>query len=75
MPLVSKLTGNGRTTIPRPVRERLGLRPGDRLLYEVEGEAVRIRKAPAVDPGCLRAIQATLSEWDSAEDDAAYADL
>jgi antitoxin PrlF len=75
MPLVSKLTGNGRTTIPRQVRERLGLRPGDRLVYEVEGDAVRIRKAPAVDLAYLRAVQATLSEWDSAEDDAAYADL
>jgi AbrB family looped-hinge helix DNA binding protein len=75
MPFVSTLTKKAQTTIPRPVRERLMLRPGDRLVYELEGDAVRIRKAPAVDLAYLRAVQATLSEWDSAEDDAAYAGL
>ena len=45
------------------------------MIYEVEGEVVRLRKLPATDIGYLRAIQTTLSEWDSVEDDAAYADL
>lgn len=75
MTITSRLTSKAQTTIPRPIRERLDLRPGDRLVYEVEGDVVRLRKLPATDLGYLRAIQATLTEWDTPEDDAAYADL
>lgn len=39
----SKLRSDGRTTLPREVREALAIRPGDRLRYTIlEGE-VRIR--------------------------------
>jgi AbrB family looped-hinge helix DNA binding protein len=73
--LLSKLTAKAQTTIPREVRERLGLRPGDVIVYEVEDRAVRLRKLPAIDAGYLRAVEATLSEWDSPEDDEDYAAL
>ncbi len=75
MLITSRLTSKAQTTIPRAIRDRLDLRPGDRLIYDVEGEVVRLRKLPATDIGYLRAIQTTLSEWDSEEDDTAYADL
>lgn len=75
MLLTSKLTAKAQTTIPREVRERLGLTPGDSLVYEVEGETVRLRRLAPVDRAYLRAVQATLSEWDSPEDEAAYAGL
>jgi antitoxin PrlF len=75
MLLTSKLTAKAQTTIPREVRERLGLTPGDSLVYEVEGETVRLRRLAPVDLAYLRAVQATLSEWDSPEDEAAYAGL
>lgn len=40
----STLTSKGQLTIPKEVRERLGLKPGDGLLFEVEGDdAVRLR--------------------------------
>lgn len=29
----SKLTSRGQTTIPKRIRERLGLKPGDRVLF------------------------------------------
>ncbi|MGH7562940.1 MAG: AbrB/MazE/SpoVT family DNA-binding domain-containing protein [Gemmatimonadota bacterium] len=32
----STLTSKGQVTIPKPVRDRLGLRPGDRLEFTVE---------------------------------------
>lgn len=75
MLLTSKLTAKAQTTISREVRERLGLTPGDSLVYEVEGETVRLRRLAPVDLAYLRAVQATLSEWDSPEDEAAYAGL
>ena len=72
---VSRLTARSQTTIPRTVREALGLRPGDMIEYEIEDETVRMRKQAALDVSYLRALQATLSERDSPEDAAAYDDL
>jgi antitoxin PrlF len=37
------LTSKGQLTVPKGVRERLGLSPGDKLLFEVEDEAIRLR--------------------------------
>ncbi len=38
----STISKQGQTTIPKPVRESLGLRPGDRVRYVIVGGAVRI---------------------------------
>jgi antitoxin PrlF len=65
----------GQTTIPREVRQKLSLRPGDVLIYELDEDAVRVRKQAPLDVGYLRAVQTTLSEWDSPEDAAAFDDL
>jgi len=37
-----RLNSKGQVTIPREVRRRLGVRAGDRLLFEEEGDAVRV---------------------------------
>ncbi len=39
---VSTMTSNGRTTIPKEVRDALDLRPGDKLTWEVRGGRVAI---------------------------------
>jgi bifunctional DNA-binding transcriptional regulator/antitoxin component of YhaV-PrlF toxin-antitoxin module len=44
---MSSLTSTGQTTLPREVREALGVVPGDRLVYEIEGDVVKIRAARA----------------------------
>jgi antitoxin PrlF len=75
MQVTSKLTAKGQTTIPREVRERLSLKPGDLISYQIEDGAVRLRKLEPVDIGYLRAVQASLSEWASPEDAEAYDDL
>ena len=36
---------------------------------------MRLRRLAPADAAYLRAVQATLGEWDSPEDDAAYAGL
>jgi antitoxin PrlF len=72
---ISKVTSKGQTTLPREVREALSLRPGDRVVYEIEDDAVMIRKLAPLDATYLSALQSTLSEWNSPEDAAAYDDL
>jgi AbrB family looped-hinge helix DNA binding protein len=69
-PLESTLSSKGQTTIPGPVRKRLGLEPGDVLHYEVTPDgAVQIRKARKVDLAWARAVEATLTEWQGEADD------
>ena len=36
----STLTSKGQVTIPKEVRERLGLEPGDRLAFEVREDGI-----------------------------------
>ena len=38
----STITSKGQTTLPKSVREALGVRPGDRVRYVVSGDEVRI---------------------------------
>lgn len=38
----SRITSKGQTTLPKPVREALGVKPGDRVRYLIIGDEVRI---------------------------------
>ena len=40
-----RITSRGQVTIPVEIRERLGLLPNREVEFEVDGSAVRIRKA------------------------------
>jgi antitoxin PrlF len=72
----SMLTTRGQVTLPLFVRKRLHLKPGDSVVFE-ESEAgtVSIRKAERLDLEFLSALDKTLSEWNSENDDRAYRDL
>ena len=39
----STVTSKGQTTIPGKIRKALGIKPGDRLAYAVEGEHATLR--------------------------------
>ena len=70
--IFSKVSVKSQTVIPREVRERLDLRPGDTLRYRVTDEGILLDKAPASeadDPF------ATFSEWSNAADEKAYGSL
>lgn len=71
----SRLTADSQTTLPSPVRIALGLKPGDLLEYDIEDSRVVLRRSPPTDAAHLRALQATLSEWDTPDDAAAFDDL
>jgi antitoxin PrlF len=67
----SKVSVKSQTVLPRAVRTKLGIKPGDTLRYRLTDEGVLIDKAPADadDPF------ATFSEWSSEADEKAYAKL
>lgn len=68
----SKLTSKSQTVLPRDVRDRLELKPGDTVRYRMETDFIVIEKARPTerdDPF------ATFDEWRSEADDKAYADL
>ena len=68
----SKVTSKSQTVIPREVREKLGLKPGDRLRYSTSEKGVVIEKATVQvedDPF------AVFNEWSSAADEKAYGKL
>lgn len=71
-PLYSKVSVKSQTVLPRAVRERLGIRPGDTLRYRITETGVLIDKSP---PGEADDPFATFAEWSSAADEKAYADL
>ncbi len=39
----AKITSKGQITVPREVRRALGVRAGDRLLFESDGKDIRVR--------------------------------
>jgi antitoxin PrlF len=39
----ARITSKGQITVPREVRRLLGVQPGDRLLFESDGNDVRVR--------------------------------
>jgi AbrB family looped-hinge helix DNA binding protein len=42
-----RITSKGQVTIPQAIREKLGLLPETDVEFEIDGNAVRIRKAGA----------------------------
>ncbi len=42
--VLAKITSKGQVTIPKDVRERLGLRPGDQIAFTEDQGGWRIRK-------------------------------
>ncbi len=46
----AKVTSKGQVTIPLEIRRRLGVKQGDRLVFDAEGDAVTVRAAPKESP-------------------------
>jgi bifunctional DNA-binding transcriptional regulator/antitoxin component of YhaV-PrlF toxin-antitoxin module len=53
----------------------MGLRAGDVIAFDVEGNEIRIRKASPVDLAFVQALETTLTEWTSEADEDAYREL
>jgi antitoxin PrlF len=65
----TRISREGRTTIPLPVREALDLAPGDRIAWRIEGGRAILARAEPDDPF------AAFTEWASDADTTGYAGL
>lgn len=66
----ARVTSKSQLVLPKAVREQLGVRPGDTLVFHYGPKGVRVEKAGVEDDPF-----ATFHEWASEADDEAYRDL
>ena len=43
----TRVTQKGQVTIPAEIRARFGIKPKDKVLFEVEGESIRLKTSPS----------------------------
>ena len=67
----SKITSKSQTVIPSAVRDKLGLKPGDKLRYEITKQGILIEKSVPSDDDPF----AVFSEWAGEADEKAFRDL
>ncbi len=72
---VSRLSSKGQVTIPRKIREAIGLKPGDLVTYELQDQVIRLKRVAPFDAAFHAALSDTLEEWTSPEDEEAFRDL
>lgn len=69
--IIGRITAKAQTTIPAPVRRALGLRPGDRIAYVLDGDRVIMTRVNASGDEPFAAFE----EWSGEADRRAYAGL
>lgn len=50
MKKVARITSKGQITVPREIRQALGVRPGDKLLFETAKSGAHVRPVRAESP-------------------------
>lgn len=72
----ARLTSKYQATVPVEIRRHLHLRKGDQVVYELlPDNTVVLRKTSPLDLQYLRALNSTLTEWESEDDEQAYKNL
>jgi antitoxin PrlF len=72
---IAKITSKGQMTIPKAAREAVRLVEGDLVAVEVDGDRLLVRKLAGGRDPYLVGLEASLDEWASPEDEAAWRDL
>ena len=72
---LARIRAKGQMTIPKRVRNALGIGRGDLLRVDVQGDRAILSKVALGDHAQLTSAESTLGEWLSEEDENAYRDL
>ena len=71
----SRLSAKGQVTIPKEIREKIGIEPGDMVAYEIKNGVVTLKRIEPFDAEFHAALSKTLDEWSTTEDSEAFRDL
>ncbi len=73
---LARVTAKGQATIPKRIREAAHIREGDILAFELDSDnRITIKRIDQSIDVELSALQETLSEWNSPQDEEAWRDL
>ena len=75
MAVISKLTRKYQATIPKEIREIMGITQGDSVLFEPIDDVIILRRVEPADVEYLKAVGETMGEWLSEYDEEAYREL
>jgi AbrB family looped-hinge helix DNA binding protein len=65
--MTHKVGLKGQVVIPKAIRDRIGIRPGDEVAFDADGDEVRIRRVADVAAGQVDAIKALRGIWSGEE--------
>ena len=68
----SKITSKGRVTIPHALRRAAGLKPGDKLVFRMDGDRIIITRLETAKDFYFGSVSLNLGEWLSDEDEKAW---
>jgi antitoxin PrlF len=74
---LARVTAKGQATIPKRIREAAHIQEGDMLAFVLDSNnRITIKRiGPSSVDAELSALQGTLSEWNSPQDEEAWRDL
>jgi AbrB family looped-hinge helix DNA binding protein len=73
---LARVTAKGQATIPKRIREAAHIREGDMLAFDLDSNnRIIVKRIDQTIDIELFALQETLSEWNSPQDDEAWRDL
>jgi AbrB family looped-hinge helix DNA binding protein len=58
-----KVGAKGQVVIPKTIRDRIGIRPGDQVVFDSDDEEVRIRRADRAEADTADRIKALRGMW------------
>lgn len=61
--MTHKVGLKGQVVIPKAIRDRIGIRPGDEVAFDFEGDEVRIRRVADIEAGQADRIKALRGIW------------
>lgn len=73
---LARVTAKSQITIPKRIREAAHIREGDMLVFAMDSNnRIIVKRIDSATDAELSALQETLSEWNSPQDEAAWHDL
>lgn len=73
---LARVTAKGQATIPKRIRDAAHIKEGDMLAFEIDiNNRIIIKRIESTEDTELSALQETLSEWNSPQDEEAWRDL